>query len=335
MKAAGEQAQGGMAPAHQGLGAHHAAIAQVHLGLIEQLELALGIGLAQRLHQREPRGHVRAHLRLEEADGPPAVVFGPGQRQAGRRQHIGRILAPSRHHAGADTGQHMVPAAVHFIGGGQHRQDGGTHMAHQRRVRDGCQEHAELVAAHAPDDGVARGGVGQPPGHALENGVALGMPVHVIEGAEVVDAHQQQSKAWRRLAAQARLQSRQVCLASDHAGQRIEIRRRQGASRLYLRPGHHPCPISCDEHSSRSSYLASVTKTMEKSSGTEMRRNRATARAGGRPSGAGRRCQRRTHTVPYAANACRTRGAIRLPADSAPPRNLPAANSRRPTRTRP
>ncbi|MNT28207.1 hypothetical protein D3C72_1638780 [compost metagenome] len=109
-----------MAPAHQRLGAADAAVAQIHLRLIQQLELALRIGFVQRLHQRQPQADVRAHLRLEEADGAAAVVLGTGQRQAGGREHVGAQFAGGGDHARADAGQHMVAAPGVLMRGRQH-----------------------------------------------------------------------------------------------------------------------------------------------------------------------------------------------------------------------
>ena len=109
-----------MAPAHQRLCAADAAVAQVDLRLVQQLELALRVGFVQGLDQRQARGHVRAHLRLEEADGAAAVVLGTGQRQAGGGEDVRALLAGGGDHARADAGQHMMAAPGVLMRGRQH-----------------------------------------------------------------------------------------------------------------------------------------------------------------------------------------------------------------------
>ncbi|MDT4836318.1 hypothetical protein D3C72_1638790 [compost metagenome] len=121
-------------------------------------------------------------------------------------------------------------------------------MPDQRGIGNGRQQHAELIAADAADGGIARRCIAQAPGHALQDDVALGMPVHIVEGTEIVDADQQQCAAGHRLSLQARLQPLQKPLAIVNAGQRIEIRAWRGTSRLRAGLGHHPCPICNCRH---------------------------------------------------------------------------------------
>lgn len=255
-----------MAPAHQRLGPDDAAVAQIDLRLVQQLELPLCIGFAQGLHQRQPAGHVGAHLRLEETDGAAAVALGPCQRQAGRSERIGGVVPAGRHHAGAQARQHIVAVAIAVIRFGQQRQDRRADVADQRGVVDRGQQHRELVAAGAADHGIARGGIAQAAGHLLKDAVALAVTVHVIEGAKVVDAEQDQCAARHGLVLQACFELAQEERAACYPGQRIGVRRRNRASRHRLRPGHHPRPVCDCRHRARSAIPASVTKNWKKSS---------------------------------------------------------------------
>ena len=67
----------GIAPSRQSLGTHQSAIGDGDLGLIMDTELTPLHALAHGMVHLDARQHIDIHLRLVEAEAPPAPLFHP------------------------------------------------------------------------------------------------------------------------------------------------------------------------------------------------------------------------------------------------------------------
>ena len=187
-----QQAQGGVAPADQGLGAGDRSGAQVHDGLVLQLELVHRQCRPQLRHLVDPLLGGLVHGRGKHQEGVPAAFLGLVHGDVGIADEF---LASQARFPQPDTGAGRE-GDRHTAGNDsvlQRFAEPGSGLQHGLRVlvRD---EHREFIAAEARDQ-VARSGRGaKPQGRLAQHGVPGGVAEAVVDEPEGIKVHQDQGR---------------------------------------------------------------------------------------------------------------------------------------------
>ena len=181
-----------MVPAHQRLRPGHDVGPRIDDRLIIQLQLAVRDRIAQILFQLPPVGRRAEQVAGEEAEPPPAAVFGGIKRQVGVADQFLAIHPVERADRHAHRCADRAAIAFHRIGLRQAGNDRLRQLAQLAAILDLGQDDLKLVAAQPADLLLVADDRNEPLGHLLENRVARRMAERVVDLLEAVEIDQQQ-----------------------------------------------------------------------------------------------------------------------------------------------
>ena len=186
-----DQAQLGVPPAEQRLGAEHLGRLQVEEGLEVELELVVGDGLAQAALEREPLDGLGVHRGRVELVVVAALLLGPVHRRVGVAHQGLRVVAVGGVDGDAHARRDEELAAVDPEGVVDRRRRSSGDLGGVLLGRDARNEERELVAAEARD-GVALAHVLLDPlGDLAQQLVADGMSERVVDDLEAVEVEEE------------------------------------------------------------------------------------------------------------------------------------------------
>ena len=177
-------------PAHERLGAHHLARAEVDERHVDEPHLAALERLAEVAAVLEVLGGDQPHRRVEDPDLALAGALRLVHRDVGIAQQAGRAHA-GRRHGDADAGEHGD-----VVAGDRHRvaQAVEQSLGDVDRAVDAAavlEQDRELVAAEAGGGVAGAGGAADAIGDGLQQLVADGVAERVVDRLEVVEVDEQ------------------------------------------------------------------------------------------------------------------------------------------------
>ena len=184
------------APAQQRLGADHAAVAQVHLGLIQNDEFVALQGAAQLALQHQALDRRRIHVRNVERTRIAAILFRVVHGRIGVADQVDDVLRVVGADGDADAGREVDLLLVHVERPADLVQQRARERGQRRAVVDIdgqiVDEHRELVAGEAADDRVLAQIPGQPLAQYLERPIAGRVAEGVVDLLEAVEIEVEQ-----------------------------------------------------------------------------------------------------------------------------------------------
>ena len=215
-------------PAQQGLGADDAAV--VDLGLVVQLELALGQAHAHVQLQRSAGADHGLHLGVIKAQGVAPRVLGLVQGKVGALEEFIHRLACAAVNGDAHAQRAVVRVAVDLVRLAQHAQDAlahvfGTCSGLCGAVAQVFQHHHKFVAALACYGVVLVHTTAQAVRHLQQQGIAPVVAAGFVHRLEVVQVQHQQGAAAvvARAGGQRLLQPVHQQAAVGQAGERVVV----------------------------------------------------------------------------------------------------------------
>jgi hypothetical protein len=182
-------------PAHQRLEAGGLAADEVDQRLVVDGKRA-GLDRRPEIELEEtPRLDARVHLRLEEAEGSPAVALGPIEGDVGVLEKPVGVQAVARSERHADAGADRNRMAVEIVGLGDSGNQPLREVGHVGGVRDIALEHGKFVAAEARHELVGAQFRTEAPGHRPEQQIPDGMAECVVDPFEVVEVYTERRHA--------------------------------------------------------------------------------------------------------------------------------------------
>jgi hypothetical protein len=177
-------------PAQQRLGADHAAVAHIDLGLVANHELVALDRAAQLALEHETFDRGRIHLRRIEREGIAAVLLGVVHRRVGIADQIDDVLRVARTERDADARRQENLLLIELKGAADLGEDGAGEMCDGPAIvgigRQPFHEQRELVSSESPDHGVLWQSAGEALGQYLENAIARAVPEGIVYFLEAV-----------------------------------------------------------------------------------------------------------------------------------------------------
>ena len=183
----------GPSPAQQCLDPDHRTAAQSDLGLVVQLELLALQGEVQGIAGADTGQHPGVHVRMEHPEAVLARPLGFVERGVGvPHQGVGRVRV-GRVERCADRERDEEPLAVEVEGSGELRADRLATLFQGQDAVYFRQDGDEFVARQPAGAVLGTEAVPQSVRYALQQQVAGGMAVRVVDELELVEVHAQQT----------------------------------------------------------------------------------------------------------------------------------------------
>ncbi len=209
-------------PADEGLGAAHAAVAEVDQRLVLDEELVAVQGSGQGRGEAVAGDRSGVGLRVGEFEAVAARRLGPVHRDVGAAQHLRGAALAGGALDDADGAAHGEVTAVDADGGDQRVHDAARELVDLALGVGSCGERDELVAAEPGDHlaGCGRAGL-QPVGDLDEEPVSGRVAEAVVDGLEAVEVEVAQAEPLVVARAERLLQALEEQGAVREAGERV------------------------------------------------------------------------------------------------------------------